>query len=139
MKSTKRLAAFSLLLIGVLILSLTSCRLGARDQGQGSGAQPPANSKPATPPVEPTKRRVTGTTNNSVTLVWDFAGDEAGIEGFIVYQGVTSEERRIGPSNRRVTIGNLQAGVQYHFDVRAHNEAGESEADACFVDATTNP
>ncbi|MEW5938940.1 MAG: fibronectin type III domain-containing protein [Chloroflexota bacterium] len=126
-----------LVLAGALILSLTSCRLGRRDQGQGGGAEPPANSNPAASPVEPTDCRVASATSTSLTLAWDFAGDEAGIEGFIVYQGVTSVEKRVGSSKRSVTIGNLQPGVQYHFDVRAYNAAGESEADACFVDATT--
>jgi hypothetical protein len=35
-----------------------------------------------------------------------------------------------------VVLTNLRAGVQYHFDVRAYNAAGESRVDACNVDVT---
>jgi len=88
------------------------------------------------PPPAPTGCRVSGWSMNSVTIAWDFPGDEANIEGFGVYQGTTSLEQWVGPPSREATIGNLQQGVQYHFDVRAYNEAGESGVDACFVDTT---
>jgi hypothetical protein len=91
------------------------------------------------PPPAPTGCHVTGWSMNRVTFAWDFAGNQANIEGFSIYQGVTSIEKWIGPSNRSVTIGNLQAGVQYHFDVRAYNSAGTSDADVCSVDVTPNP
>lgn len=88
------------------------------------------------PPPAPTNCRASGWSANSVTIAWDFRGNEANIEGFNIYQGTTSLEQWVGPPSRQATIGNLQQGVQYHFDVRARNGAGESAADACFIDVT---
>ena len=88
------------------------------------------------PPPAPTGCHITGWTMDSITIAWDFPGNQENITGFGIYQGVTSLEKWIGPSNRSVTIGNLQSGVQYHFDVRAYNDAGESDADVCSVDVT---
>ncbi len=91
------------------------------------------------PPPAPTGCHVTGWSMTSVTIAWDFPGNQANISGFSIYQGVTSIEKWVGPPSRETTIGNLQAGVQYHFDVRAYNDAGESDADVCSVDVTPNP
>jgi hypothetical protein len=60
-------------------------------------------------------------------------------DGFRIYQGVTSLEQTAGRSARSAVIGNLAPNTQYHFDVRAYSAAGESPADACSVDVTTQP
>jgi hypothetical protein len=91
------------------------------------------------PPPAPIGCTVSSWTIDSVTLAWDFAGNEENIDGFGIYQGVTSAEKWVGPSARSATIGNLEQGVQYHFDVRAYNAVGESAVDVCFVDVTPNP
>jgi len=77
-------------------------------------------------------------TSDSVTLIWFFALEPVR-EGFHIYQAITSLEGTAGAEDTRFTVGNLQPNVQYHFDVRAFNSAGESAADACFVDITTIP
>ena len=125
--STKRQVCVSIFLAGALLVSLASCR---RDSGGGGGD--------AQPPPSPTACSATAT-SNSVTLSWNSPGDGADISGFAVYQGVDSLEKRVGSSSQRTTIGNLSPGVQYHFDVRAYNDAGESDADACSVDVATSP
>lgn len=87
-------------------------------------------------PPPPVNCRASGWTSTSVTIAWEFPGNQENIEGFSVYQGTTSLEKWVGPPSREATIGNLQSGVQYHFDVRAYNDAGESGVDACFIDVT---
>lgn len=88
------------------------------------------------PPPAPENCRAASWTSNSVTVAWDFAGGQGDLEGFSIYQGTTSLEQWTGAASRNATLGNLQAGVQYHFDVRAYNQAGESAMDACSIDVT---
>ena len=88
------------------------------------------------PPPAPENCRAASWTMDSVTIAWDFIGNEENIDGFSIYQGTTSVEEWVGPASRNATIDNLEAGVQYHFDVRAYNDAGESGADACSIDIT---
>jgi hypothetical protein len=89
------------------------------------------------PPPAPINCLATST-SDSVTIIWFFVR-EAIRDGFHIYQATTSLEGTAGLEDTRFTVGNLQPNVQYHFDVRAFNTAGESAADACFVDVTTNP
>lgn len=91
------------------------------------------------PPPAPIGCMASTWTMNSVTLAWEFPGNEDNIDGFGIYQGVTSLEKWVGSQSRSTTIENLEQGVQYHFDVRANNAAGESAVDVCFVDVTLNP
>ncbi|MCJ7530635.1 MAG: fibronectin type III domain-containing protein [Anaerolineales bacterium] len=77
-------------------------------------------------------------TSDSVTVRWFFVNDPPR-DGFHIYQAITSLEGTAGPTDTSFTVGNLQPNVQYHFDVRAFNSAGESAADSCFVDVTTAP
>lgn len=90
------------------------------------------------PPREPITCVVSSMGPTSVVITWASFND-ASWEGFRIYQGITSLETTIGPDEVMVTIGNLAPATQYHFDVRAFNEAGESQVDACFVYVTTNP
>jgi hypothetical protein len=89
------------------------------------------------PPPAPINCLATST-SDSVTIIWFFVREPIR-DGFHIYQATTSLEGTAGPEDTRFTVGNLQPNVQYHFDVRAFNTAGESAADACFVDVTTNP
>jgi len=77
-------------------------------------------------------------TSNSVTISWFYAREPVR-DGFHIYQGTTSLETTTGAEEAIVTIENLEPNIQYHFDVRAFNTAGESAPDACFVDVTTTP
>jgi len=90
------------------------------------------------PPEEPSNCQSTGWSMTSVTLGWR-ASDDSSREGFRIYQGTTSVEGTVGPQDLSFKVENLTTGVQYHFDVRAFNAAGESAADVCFVDVTLNP
>jgi hypothetical protein len=81
---------------------------------------------------------VATSTSDSVTIIW-FIVIEPVRDGFHIYQATTSLEGTAGATDTSFTVGNLQPNVQYHFDVRAFNTAGESAADACFVDVTTAP
>jgi len=90
------------------------------------------------PPREPITCGVSSTDSTSVVITWA-SFNNASREGFRIYQGTTSLETTVDLDEVMVTIGNLAPSTQYHFDVRAFNEAGESQVDACFVDVTTNP
>jgi hypothetical protein len=81
---------------------------------------------------------VATSTSDSVTIIWFFVIEPIR-DGFHIFQATTSLEGTAGPEDTSFTVGNLQPNVQYHFDVRAFNSAGESAADACFVDVTTTP
>jgi hypothetical protein len=91
-------------------------------------------------PPSPTNCRATVTGAGQVRLNWEFPQFlqvEQAPQGFRVYQGVSSRERdNLAPSARSAILNGLASGVQYHFDVRAFNAAGESAADACGVDIT---
>jgi len=88
-------------------------------------------------PLPPTNCRVRIPTSGSgqVFIDWDLMGTTV-LNGFRIYQGRTSLEATVGPSERSVLLSGLTRGVQYHFDVRAYNAAGESRVDACSVDVT---
>ncbi len=76
--------------------------------------------------------------STEITVSWMLPDVLTGQTGFRIYQGVDSLEEEIAdPTAHTFTVGNLAASTQYHFDVRAYNDAGESTADACFVDVTT--
>jgi hypothetical protein len=81
---------------------------------------------------------VATSTSDSITIQWFFINEPVR-DGFHIYQATTSLEGTAGATDTSFTVGNLQPNVQYHFDVRAFNTAGESAADACFVDVTTTP
>lgn len=94
----------------------------------------------AQPPPPPTNCRATVVGAGQVRVNWEFpqivlAGQAP--QGFRVYQGVDSREQdNLATSARSAMISGLAPGVQYHFDARAYNAAGESAADACGVDIT---
>lgn len=71
----------------------------------------------------------------NIEIGWDYSGSD--IDGFRIYQGVTSLELELGPGARGAIIQNLELSTQYHFDVRAFKGNTESAPDACSVDATT--
>lgn len=78
------------------------------------------------------------TSATEVTISWTIPAEPTGHSGFRVYQGVESLEEEIADSAAvSFAIGDLAANTQYHFDVRAYTDAGESTADACAVDVTT--
>ncbi|CAG0944324.1 hypothetical protein ANRL1_01683 [Anaerolineae bacterium] len=89
-------------------------------------------------PAAPTNCRTRVPTSGSVQIIldWDYSGQPAP-SGFRIYQGTTSLEKTVGPNDKSATLSNLTRGVQYHFDVRAYNSAGESRANACSVDVTS--
>jgi hypothetical protein len=87
-------------------------------------------------PPAPENCRAESWTTDSVTIAWDFWGNEENIQRFNIYQGTSSLEGWAGPATRNTTIVNLEQGVQYHFDVRAINDAGESPTDSCSIDVT---
>ncbi len=101
--------------------------------GSGGPTQPPAGQAPPAPTNCRARIPTSGAAQASVD--WDFAGQPAPT-GFRIYQGTTSLEKTVGASERSAGLSNLTRGVQYHFDVRAYNAAGESRADACSVDVT---
>ena len=89
----------------------------------GSAPLPPINCRP----------RIPTSGSGQVYIDWDVASG-AMQDGFRIYQGRTSLEKTVGSTERSVLLSGLTRGVQYHFDVRAYNAAGESPADACNVD-----
>jgi hypothetical protein len=73
-----------------------------------------------------------------ITISWTIPAELTGHSGFRVYQGVESLEEEIAdPTAVTFSIGDLAASTQYHFDVRAYTDAGESTADSCAIDVTT--
>ena len=90
------------------------------------------------PPPAPIDCTATVLSSTEVLISWDI-NQAAPRDGFSIYQGTDSLEKWVGQATRETTIGNLSPNTQYHFDVRAYNEGGESSADACFVDVTTDP
>ena len=70
----------------------------------------------------------------SVQVRWDYADN---VEGFRIYQGVSSLETSANSGQRTVIINNLAPNTSYHFDVRALRNGQESPPDACAVDVLT--
>lgn len=89
------------------------------------------------PPPAPINCLATST-SDSITILWFFINEPVR-DGFHIYQATTSLEGTAGVEDTSFTVVDLQPNVQYHFDVRAFNTAGESAVDACFVDVTTTP
>jgi hypothetical protein len=115
------------------------------DEGAGEGnnahsgtinVQPAVIEAPPEPPPAPNGCTGEAFGRTSVNFYWQFP-DNIEIDGFRIYQGVTSLEGTVPPDNRGGPIDDLAPGTSYHFDVRAFNAAGESPADACFVDVIT--
>lgn len=99
------------------------------------GGQPPPPAAQVPPAPTNCRTRIPTSGAGQVYVDWDFAGQPAP-SGFRIYQGTASLEKTVGGNERSVLLSNLMRGVQYHFDVRASNTAGESRADACNVDVT---
>jgi hypothetical protein len=79
-----------------------------------------------------------GTSATEITISWTIPAELTGQSGFRVYQGVESLEEEIAdPTAVTFVIGDLAASTQYHLDVRAYTDAGESTADSCAIDVTT--
>ncbi|MBN1305847.1 MAG: fibronectin type III domain-containing protein [Anaerolineales bacterium] len=95
--------------------------------------QPPAVSL-----KDPVNCRAESWTQDSITLRWGAVSDQ-NREGFRIFQAGASVEGEVGPQTLTFTIENLTAGVEYHFDVRAYNAAGESSPEVCSVTMTLNP
>lgn len=149
-----------IVLVLVLLLSTPAC---LRRRDRATPTLPPGNptTAPTTPPVAPTAPQAGPTTvptappaeppgapidcraealsQTEIAIYWQFNPSPIQLDGFRIYQGATSLEAQAAAGQTSAVISNLDAGVQYHFDVRAYNAAGESPADACFVDVTTLP
>lgn len=130
MRFYERMKSISLLLVFTGLLLLSAC-------AQGTGIQPTLG--PArTPPSSPADCAGEATSSMEITVTWSIPDELTGHLGFRVYQGVDSLEEEIAdPAADSFVAGNLAAGTQYHFDVRAFDASGESTADACAVDVTT--
>jgi len=88
-------------------------------------------------PPAPVHCRVGMTASNMVGISWDVQ-EMAEQGGFRIYLATTDPVTEVGDNQTSALIQDLEPNTQYHFDVRAYNNAGgESPPDACFVDVTT--
>ncbi|RYZ39970.1 MAG: hypothetical protein EOP49_29865, partial [Sphingobacteriales bacterium] len=73
------------------------------------------------PPLAPGDLRVTGTSRNSVSLVWDEASDDVAVVKYDIFvNGVKYYETDL----TQFTVYNLDHGVTYNFRVQARDYAG---------------
>jgi len=101
-------------------------------RGNGITVQAPPNAEPPPAPFNCVAAPVSPT---EVRISWMMEAVQ--IDGFHIYQGVTSLESTAGAGELVVTLGNLAPNTGYHFDVRAFRGGMESDADACAVDVVT--
>lgn len=95
-----------------------------------------APSTDTTPPTVPGNLHVTGTTANTVSLVWNAATDSGtGIAGYDVYNGQTKAGTFAAVSG---TIDGLAPSTTYTFTVKARDVAGNVSGPSNAVTATTS-
>jgi len=91
------------------------------------------------PLLAPVNCGASALSSSEVSITWNVPGGLNGHQGFRVYQGEGSLEDQVAdPTFRSLTIGDLEPGVQYHFDVRTYNASSESPVNDCAVDVTTD-
>ncbi|SDC66000.1 fibronectin type III domain-containing protein [Actinokineospora iranica] len=79
-------------------------------------------------PTAPTNLTATGTTDSSVSLVWDAATDNVGVTGYQVFSGTAPVASGAGTA---ATVAGLNPDTEYTFTVVAKDAAGNvSEASA---------
>jgi hypothetical protein len=154
-KSLKTITAATLIFISVF---LSACSQGSADATEPMESGPTWTPKPfiagtpdATLPsfgwgggaggaslAAPQDCAAEANSSTEITISWTIPSDLVDHTGFRIYQGVESlEEEIVDPAGTSFVVANLDAGVQYHFDIRSFDSSAESEADACAVDVTT--
>ena len=82
------------------------------------------------PPAAPTGLNATEVSDSSITLSWT-APSSAGITGYRVLRGLTAAKQDVlendtGSTETEYLDSDVQAGTEYHYSVRAINDAGVS-------------
>lgn len=96
-----------------------------------NGAPCSGTGTPGTPGT-PGNVRVTGTTNTSITVVWNASSGT--VTGYRVYEGTTV---RSTGSALSATLGGLAACTSHTYTVKAYNSVGESVASGPVTATTT--
>ena len=82
------------------------------------------------PPAAPTGLNAAEVSDSSITLSWT-APSSAGITGYRVLRGLTTAKQDVlendtGSTETEYLVSDVQAGTEYHYSVRAINDAGVS-------------
>ena len=82
------------------------------------------------PPAAPTRLNAAEVSDSSITLSWT-APSSAGITGYRVLRGLTAAKQNVlvnntGSTGTGYVDADVQAGTEYHYSVRAINDAGVS-------------
>lgn len=102
--------------------------------GLGTDPGPGPNPNPdTTPPTAPSELRVTATTPNSITLVWNASTDNVGVAGYTVVYGTSS----VNVNTTTATISGLSPNTTYTFTVIAKDAAGNASAAVSVQGKTT--
>ena len=93
------------------------------------------------PPAAPTGLNAVEVSDSSITLSWT-APSSAGITGYRVLRGLTAAKQDVlandtGSTETEYLDSDVQAGTEYHYSVRAINDAGVSDSSST-VAVTTN-
>ncbi|MEV8373671.1 proprotein convertase P-domain-containing protein [Kribbella sp. NPDC056861] len=99
-----------------------------------TGAPDPGGDTQA--PTTPGNPRSTGTTSDSVSLVWDASTDNTAVTGYEVYNGTTLAA---SVASTTATVSGLTADTSYSFTIRAKDAAGNKSAASSAVTARTQP
>lgn len=91
-----------------------------------------------TAPSVPANVRVTGTTQSSVSLAWNAATDDTGVDHYVVsYSTAAGTARTVTVNSPSATISGLTPETAYTFSVTAVDAAGNESASSATVSATT--
>ncbi len=101
-----------------------SLAVGLSDQVGNAGSQPQTVKVDAVAPVWPAAPTAADSTTSSVTVSWQAATDDVGIDHYEVYRGTTKFGESLSESTTTATVTGLNAGVGYTFTVKAYDAAG---------------
>ena len=93
----------------------------SQSSNEVSAKTPPAE-EDTEPPTAPGNLRVTGSTNNSITLAWNASTDNKGVTGYEIFNAAGA---KVGTSTGTTgTVGGLAANTEYTFTVKAKDAVG---------------